>query len=80
MLEEEIQLLQESDVIILNEVDWGMPRSGYEEVIVELGKALNMNWVWGFEFAEIDPVVLGIEQYKHIEDLEERFPATEGKE
>jgi hypothetical protein len=45
-LEEEVQLLQEADVIILNEVDWGMPRSDYEEVIVELGKALNMNWVW----------------------------------
>ena len=76
-LEEEVQLLQEADVIILNEVDWGMPRSDYEDVIVELGKALNTNWVWGLEFVEIDPVVLGTEKYKQIEDLEQREDLVE---
>ena len=76
-LEEEVQLLQEANVIILNEVDWGMPRSDYEEVIVELGKALNMNWVWGLEFVEIDPVVLGTEKYQYIEDPEQREDLVE---
>jgi len=71
-LREDIEILQSADVIVLDEVDWGMPRSDYEEVIVELGKALKMNWVWGLEFVEIDPVVLGLEGFGSIEDPEER--------
>ncbi len=71
-LAEEVDVLQSADVIVLNEVDWGMPRSNYREVIVELGDALRMNWAYGVEFIEIDPVVLGTEQFKEIEDEEAR--------
>ena len=71
-LREDIEILQSADVLVLDEVDWGMPRSDYEEVIVELGKALKMNWVWGLEFVEIDPVVLGLEGFSDVEDPEEQ--------
>ena len=63
-----VELLQTVDVIVLNEVDWGMPRTDYREVIVELGETLDMNWAYASEFIEIDPVVLGIEAFEDIED------------
>jgi endonuclease/exonuclease/phosphatase family metal-dependent hydrolase len=69
---EQIDTLQSADVIVLNEVDWGIKRTGYREVIRELGEALNMNWAYGVEFIEIDPITLGNEQFEEIEDEAER--------
>jgi endonuclease/exonuclease/phosphatase family metal-dependent hydrolase len=69
---EELEFLRRADIIILNEVDWGMKRSGYRAVIEELGDALDMNWAYGTEFVEIDPVVLGTESFDDIADPEER--------
>ena len=46
---EEIEILKSADVWILNEVDWGVKRTEYREVVRELGKALNMNWAYGVE-------------------------------
>ena len=71
-LAEEVEVVQSADVIVLNEVDWGMPRSNYREVIVDLGKTLNMNWAYGVEFVEIDPFVVGTEQFEEVEDEEAR--------
>jgi hypothetical protein len=71
-LADDVEILQAADVIVLNEVDWGMPRSDYREVIVDLGRALNMNWAFAAEFIEIDPVVLGLENFHDVEDEEER--------
>jgi endonuclease/exonuclease/phosphatase family metal-dependent hydrolase len=59
----EIELLKSADVWILNEVDWGVKRTEYREVIRELGKALNMNWAYGMEFLEIDSKQLGIDEF-----------------
>jgi len=42
----EMKLLQAADVLVLNEVDWGMKRTDYRCVVCELGTALNMNWAW----------------------------------
>ncbi|MDH4063121.1 MAG: endonuclease/exonuclease/phosphatase family protein [Acidobacteriota bacterium] len=67
----QIVMLQEADVIVLNEVDWGVPRTQYREVVRELGQALNMNWAYGVEFLEIDPKILGTETWE-----EEPDPAT----
>ena len=71
-LAHDVEVLQSADVLVLNEVDWGMPRSDYREVIVDLGNALNMNWAFGAEFIEIDPVVLGLEDFDEVEDAETR--------
>ena len=58
----EAKSLRESDVLILNEVDWGLQRSGYRQVARDLASALKMNFVYAVEFAEVDPLKLGTEQ------------------
>ena len=60
---EQVELLKQADVIILNEADWGIKRSGYRHVAAELARALNMNYAYGVEFVEIDPLQLGSEAF-----------------
>ncbi|MEW6731216.1 MAG: endonuclease/exonuclease/phosphatase family protein [Acidobacteriota bacterium] len=55
LLAEELALLQETDLLILTEVDMGMPRTLYRNVIGELAEALAMNYAYGVEFLEIAP-------------------------
>ncbi len=61
---EQIEVLQSADVLVLQELDWGIKRTGYREVARELGQVLKMNWAYGVEFVEIDPITLGIEQFE----------------
>lgn len=68
----EIATLKSADVWILNEVDWGVKRTEYREVIRELGKALNMNWAYGMEFLEIDSKQLGIDEFNDGETPEQQ--------
>jgi endonuclease/exonuclease/phosphatase family metal-dependent hydrolase len=58
---DQASVLARSDVIILNEVDWGLKRSGYHNVAKELAGALGMNYAYGVEFVEVDPITLDIE-------------------
>jgi endonuclease/exonuclease/phosphatase family metal-dependent hydrolase len=69
----QVDLLQAADVLVLQELDWGMKRTGYREVARELGDALKMNWAYGVEFVEIDPINLGVEEFKEAspEDREQ---------
>lgn len=53
---EQAQLLRVADVIVLNEVDWGLPRSGYRNVGEDLAKRLGMFFAYGVEFVELSPV------------------------
>jgi endonuclease/exonuclease/phosphatase family metal-dependent hydrolase len=69
---EEIETLKSADVWILNEVDWGVKRTEYREVVRELGKALNMNWAYGVEFLEIDPKQLGTDTFDDGETKNEQ--------
>ena len=55
------RILSQSDVIFLNEVDWGLKRSGYHNVAKELANTLHMNYAYGVEFVEVDPITLDIE-------------------
>ncbi len=71
-VKEQLNLLQSADVVVLNEVDWGVKRTGYRAVIKELGEALKMNWAYGVEFVEVDPMILGTEQFQEVENPEER--------
>jgi endonuclease/exonuclease/phosphatase family metal-dependent hydrolase len=41
-------------------------------VISELGRTLNMNWAYGNEFVEVDPINLGTEDFEGLEDAAER--------
>jgi endonuclease/exonuclease/phosphatase family metal-dependent hydrolase len=63
--QEELLALRSTDVLVLNEVDLGIKRTGYHDIAREMAQALNMNYAYGVEFIEIDPLTLGIEQFRH---------------
>src|SRR2546429_387190 len=65
----EIGLVVEKRSIILNEVDYGVTRTDYRDVTRDLAKALNMNYAYGVEFLELDPLNLGLEKVE-LEDKE----------
>ena len=52
-IQKEIEVLSGVDVIILNEVDMGMRRSGYRDVVRTLAEALHFNYVYGASSAAI---------------------------
>jgi endonuclease/exonuclease/phosphatase family metal-dependent hydrolase len=61
-IESQLAILQSADVLVLDEVDWGMKRSDYRDVARDLAAALHMNYVYGVEFVEVDPIfALGTE-------------------
>ena len=63
LIESQLKDLQNADVIVLNEADWGMKRTEYRDVTRELAVAMRMNYAFGVEFVEVDPVfALGTEQ------------------
>ena len=71
MVESQLASLHDVDVLILNEADWGMKRTEYRDVTRELAAALHMNYAYGVEFVEVDPVFdLGTEQV-HLSDAQE---------
>ena len=45
--------LKEASIILLNEIDIGMARSGNLNIAEELGIRLGMNWIFGIEFKEL---------------------------
>jgi endonuclease/exonuclease/phosphatase family metal-dependent hydrolase len=61
---QQVALLKQADVIVLNEVDWGMKRSEYRNVAADLAAALRMNYAYGVEFVEVDPIALGTEEFE----------------
>ncbi|MEZ5355090.1 MAG: endonuclease/exonuclease/phosphatase family protein [Bryobacteraceae bacterium] len=69
-LADHIAALRKADIVILNELDWGLKRTGYREVVRELGAALDMNWAYAVEFFEVDPVRLGTEKFAGLDDTE----------
>lgn len=63
-------LLRQSDVLVLNEVDWGVKRTGYRDVAGELATATGMNYAWGVEFVEVDPLATGTETFDEVDAAE----------
>ena len=61
---DESEILQSSDIIVLNNVDIGMPRTQYKNMPLELAKKLNYNYAFAPEFIEVDPATLGLVDYK----------------
>lgn len=72
---EHVALIKQADVIVLNEVDWGLKRTDYRNVAADLASALGMNYAYGVEFVEVDPIALGVEQFEEL-PLEERTELT----
>ena len=58
---EQARELSRADIIVLNEVDWGLKRTNYRNVAKDFASALRMNYAFGVEFVEVDPMNLGIE-------------------
>ncbi len=52
------QDLRQADIVVLNEVDWGLKRTVYRNVAKELADAMGMNYAYGVEFVEVDPLTL----------------------
>jgi endonuclease/exonuclease/phosphatase family metal-dependent hydrolase len=69
VVKQQLDILQPADLLILNEVDYGVTRTGYRDVARDLAKALNMNYAYGVEFLEVDPLNLGLEKVE-LEDKE----------
>jgi len=55
-LRKELQDLATSDVICLNEVDIGVPRTGYRNIVSELADGLDYNYAFATEFIELGPL------------------------
>ena len=72
VLSAQMDVLRSADVLVLNEVDWGMKRSDYRAVVKDLADALKMNWAYGVEFVEVDPKILGTQSFADVEDETER--------
>src|SRR3984957_18394760 len=71
-LSAQIDEIQSADVLVLNELDWGMKRSDYQAVVKDLADTLKMNWAYGVEFIEVDPKVLGRQSFAKVKDEAER--------
>src|SRR5579871_1700862 len=66
--ESQLQKLQALDLLILNEADFGMKRTNYDDVTADLASALHMNYAYAVEFVEVDPIFdLGSEEI-HLPD------------
>jgi endonuclease/exonuclease/phosphatase family metal-dependent hydrolase len=82
---QEIETLKAADVWILNEVDWGVKRTEYREVVRELAETLHMNWAYGVEFLEVDSKQLGTDTFDDHEpeaarqDLLQEFKVDKDK-
>jgi endonuclease/exonuclease/phosphatase family metal-dependent hydrolase len=71
-LSAQIDEIQSADVLVLNELDWGMKRSDYRAVVKDLADTLKMNWAYGVEFIEVDPKVLGTQSFANVKNEAER--------
>lgn len=67
-IKEQAEILKNIDILLVNEADIGMPRTGYKNIPEELAQAMGFNYAYGVEFLEVDPVHLGIEDYKWSEE------------
>jgi endonuclease/exonuclease/phosphatase family metal-dependent hydrolase len=51
-----------ADILVLQEMDMGVKRSHYVDAAREIAQALDMNYAYGTEQLEVDPVFLGLEK------------------
>jgi endonuclease/exonuclease/phosphatase family metal-dependent hydrolase len=75
----QVALMKQADVIVLNEVDWGMKRTEYRNVAAELAAALEMNYAYGVEFVEVDPIALGRETFEELSSEDQKALGAEIK-
>lgn len=59
-LKNELREISSSDIICLNEVDVGMPRTNYKNIASELATELGYSYAFATEFVELGPIVSGV--------------------
>jgi endonuclease/exonuclease/phosphatase family metal-dependent hydrolase len=74
---QQVQLLKQADVVVLNEVDFGLRRTDYRNVAADLASALRMNYAYGVEFVEVDPIALGLEKFEELSPTDRAELAAE---
>lgn len=52
----QLSALRDVDALVLNEDDLGMKRTGCKDVARELAGVLQMNYMYGVEFVEVDSI------------------------
>jgi endonuclease/exonuclease/phosphatase family metal-dependent hydrolase len=67
----QLKKLQDIDLLILNEADLGMKRTNYDDVTADLASALHMNYAYGVEFVEVDPIFDLNSEEVHLPDAAE---------
>jgi protein tyrosine/serine phosphatase/endonuclease/exonuclease/phosphatase family metal-dependent hydrolase len=67
-VEKQIEILNKADILMLTEVDLGMPRTDYKNIAEEIAKKTGYNYAYAVEFIEIDPAHLGLEEYEWSEE------------
>lgn len=72
-IREQIAILEQADVLVLNEVDWGVNRTLFRNVAAELASDLNMNYAYGVEFVEVDPITMGLDQQVVVREVAEAY-------
>lgn len=81
----EVMTFSNSDIISLNEVDVGVPRTNYKNVAGEIAKSLKWNYVFAPEFIELGDIYSGkfVDQEKytglHGNAIISRYPIVKAK-
>ncbi len=73
---DEVCALNETDILLLNEVDNGVCRSAYKDVAAELATHLKMNYVFAPSFFEAEPAKSGLAPALNVYCKEENLEAT----
>jgi endonuclease/exonuclease/phosphatase family metal-dependent hydrolase len=69
----QIESLKDADLLVLNEVDWGINRTLFRNVAGELASALKMNYAYGVEFVEVDPITMGLDPDVLVQEVKEAY-------
>jgi endonuclease/exonuclease/phosphatase family metal-dependent hydrolase len=58
----------DADILLFQEMEIGIKRSGYLNAAAEMAKALGMNYAYAAQYLEVDPVTLGMEELEFEAD------------
>ena len=67
-------LLKTADVILANELDWGMKRTKNRNIAALIAEATNLNYAYGIEFVALDGEKSGNKEALHGNAVFSRFP------
>jgi hypothetical protein len=70
---EQVNTLTQADLIVLNEGDWGVNRTLFRNVAADLADALRMNYAYGVEFVEVDPITMGIDDQVVLREVKNAY-------